>query len=99
MKRLILSMLALMSISAHATDLFCLVGISAFKCSNLYDVFMADDVCFKGEVSDANDFKKLGLTRTSGIKFLEGQVSNENQMLIFVEESQVEQMRYINRCN
>lgn len=98
MKRLVFGAFALLSLSTFAADLFCLVDMSAVRCRDLYDVFMADDVCFRGNVGDATEFKKLGLTRSSGIKFLEGQVADDNRMLLFVEESGVEQLRYVNRC-
>lgn len=98
MKTLIALMMLSCALSISAAELTCSVENNAYKCQDLYDVFMADQVCFEGEVADATHFHKLVLRPTRGIKFLEGQITSPDKMLIFVEESGVEQLRYIERC-
>lgn len=98
MKKLSFVILASLVMSVQAAELYCMADNTEMKCRDLYEVFMAEKVCFSGDVSDVTSFKNLGLKTTRGIKFLEGQVTNENRMLIFVQESGVEQLRSIERC-
>ena len=98
MKKLTLLALALIISSAQAAQLFCSVDNRFEACVDLYDVFMAEETCFKGDVGEVSQFSTLGLAETNGIRFLEGQDTDSNRMLLFVEETGVEQMRYITRC-
>lgn len=98
MKNFIFSFVSLMTLSAAAATLECHADGSKSACTDLYEVFMADDVCFSGDVTDATNFYRLGLKQADGIRFLEGQVAGPNRMLVFVKESGVEQLRYIPRC-
>ncbi len=98
MKKSVFIILAIYTFSLQAAELICSTDNSSNKCHDLYEVFMADEVCFKGDLNDATRFHKLGLKHSEGIQFLEGQMSGPDKMLIFVEESEVEQLRHIERC-
>lgn len=99
MKKSLFVVLAICTFSLQAAELICSTDNISNQCHDLYEVFMAQEVCFKGDVNDATRFNKLELKYSNGIRFLEGQVNSPDRMLLFVEESEVEQLRYIERCH